>query len=420
MRILYLCQRVPYPPTKGEKIRAYHHLIELARRNEIHLVCLADARADVEQARFFEGRCASVEVVYRSPLAARALALTALATGRPLSVAAFDSAPFRRLVEARIRDTRPDLLYAYTAAMAQYLEGIAGTPRVIDFVDADSEKWREYGRVHSFPKSLLYALEAERLGRYEGRIAAEFDASIFVTEAEAAIVRRRTPGRALTVLPNGVDLDAFRPAPDAERAREARIVFTGDMGYYPNVDAVAYFARDVLPAIRARVPDARFDIVGRNPSPAVRRLARLPGVAVTGTVPDVRPYLAAAAIAAAPFRIARGVPNKVLEAMASGLPVVGTRLAFQALAATEEDGVRMADAPEEIAEAAVALLRDAELRRACGRSARSYVERRHHWDRIGDELEALLAAIAGAGRPSAAKAGPGSRPDVPSSDRARP
>jgi sugar transferase (PEP-CTERM/EpsH1 system associated) len=396
--ILYLCQRVPFPPTKGEKIRAYHHLTQLARRHEIHLLCLADSRGDFEQARFLEGICASVHVVYRSPRVARILALAAIVSGRPLSVAAFDSRDFRRRVAERIRAARPDLLFAYSCAMAPYLEGMSGTPRVIDFVDADSEKWRAYGRVHSFPKALLFALEAERLARYESRVASEFDASIFVSEAEAEIVRRRTPGRELTVFPNGVDLEAFRPVHDPERPREPTVVFTGVMGYYPNVDAVSYFARDVLPLVRSRIPQARFAIVGRDPAGAVRRLAKLPGVLVTGTVPDVRPYLADAAIAVAPFRIARGVQNKVLEAMASGLPVVGTSLAFQALAVTSDDGVRMADTPERLAEAVVALLCDAGERAACGHRARLYVERHHDWDRLGDQLESFLATRAGAER----------------------
>jgi sugar transferase (PEP-CTERM/EpsH1 system associated) len=401
MKILYLCQRVPYPPNKGEKIRAYHHLTELARRHEIHLLCLADSRADLEYVTFLRERCASVDVVYHSPYAAGMLALGALASSRPLSVAAFDSRAFRGLVGDRLRDVRPDLIYAYSSAMAQYLEATPGVPRVIDFVDADSEKWRAYGRIRSFPQSALFTLEAERLARYEGRVAAAFDASIFVSEAEAEIVRRRAPGRVLTVIPNGVDLDAFRPAPDPERPREPLIVFTGVMGYYPNVDAVTYFARDVLPRVRSRVPAARFAIVGRDPTGTVRRLARLPGVVVTGTVPDVRPYLADAAMAVAPFRIARGVQNKVLEAMASGLPVVGTSMAFQALAAREEDGIRMADTPERLAEAVIALLSDARDRQACGRRARLYVERHHRWDLLGAQLESFLATLTGAARSAA-------------------
>lgn len=393
MRILFLCQRVPYPPTKGEKIRAYHHLTQLARRHEVHLACLADQGVDEEHVAFLLQRCASVDVVYRSPRAAGLLALAALFTGRPLSVAAFGSRELRRLVGERLRANRPDLIFAYSSAMAQYAEAGSGLPRAIDFVDADSEKWLTYGRVRAFPQSTLYAIEAGRLARYEGRVATEFDASFFVSSAEAAIVQRRTSRRDLRVLPMGVDLDYFQPVADPPSPRAPRIVFTGVMGYYPNVDAASYYAREVLPLIRERVPEARFVVVGRSPSADVRRLANLPGVEVTGTVPDVRPFFAEAAMAVAPFRIARGVQSKVLEAMASGLPVVGTRVAFQGLGAGEADGVRMADTPETLARECVTILADAPLQRTLGEAARRYVERHHHWERLGEQLDGILSAL---------------------------
>ena len=397
MKILYLCQKVPYPPNKGEKIRAYHHVTELARRHELHLVCLSDDRKDEENVRFLRERCASVDAVHRSPGVARWLALAAVPSARPLTVAAFDSSGFRRLVADRLRAVGPDLVVAYTTAMAPYA-GTPGIPRVIDFVDADSEKWRAYGPVHPFPQSSLYRLEADRLARYEGDVASEFDASLFVSEPEAEIVRRRARGGDLRVLPNGVDLEAFRPPPDSASARAPTIVFTGAMGYYPNADAVETFAREAFPTVRSQVPDARFVVVGRDPTPAVRRLSRLPGVEVTDTVPDVRPYLAGAALAVAPFRVARGVPNKVLEAMASALPVVGTRIAFQALRATERDGIRIADTPEALAAETVALLRDPALRREEGARARAYVEREHQWERIGAELDSILSGVVAARR----------------------
>ncbi|MGH7681246.1 MAG: TIGR03087 family PEP-CTERM/XrtA system glycosyltransferase, partial [Candidatus Eiseniibacteriota bacterium] len=309
MNLLYLSHQVPYPPDKGEKIRAYYQLAHLAPRHRVHLACFASTEEDLKHAKHLESLCASVDVVPRSRGTARLHALTALATGRSLSVAAYDSAALRAKVYDRFRSVRPDLVVAYSAAMAQYVEGLEGVVRVLDFVDADSEKWRAYGKHQPFPQSALYALEGRRLARYEGRLASLFDASIFVSEAEADIVRRLAPERELTVICNGVDLNAFRPGSDD--GRKPAVVFTGVMNYYPNEDAVAYFAKDVFPAVRARVPAAEFWIVGREPSRAVRSLASLPGVQVTGSVPDVRPYLARASAAVAPFRIARGVQNKV-------------------------------------------------------------------------------------------------------------
>lgn len=393
MKILFLSNRVPYPPNKGERIRSYHEIAELSRRHEVHLATMAETGSDEESVAYLRTQCTSVGVTYRSSREEGLAALGALFSGRPLSIAAFDSRPFRHLVAERIRSVRPDILFAYTAAVAPYLEGISGTPRVIDFVDADSEKYRVYSRLRGFPQSLLYAFEADRLARFEGHLASEFEASIVVTGAEADIVRRLAPSREITVLPNGVDLELFHPPARSAQARRPDIVFTGVMGYYPNVDAVTYFAREAMPLVRAQVPDARFLIVGRDPVGSVRRLAELPGVVVTGTVPDVRPYLAGAAMAVAPFRIARGVQNKILEGMASGLPVVGTSLAFQGLAATREDGVRMADSPEALAEAVVGWLRNEGERQERGRGARRFVERHHHWGRFGERLEARLLSL---------------------------
>jgi sugar transferase (PEP-CTERM/EpsH1 system associated) len=400
VRILYLAHRVPYPPTKGDKIRAYHQIAHLSRRHRIHLACLADTREDLEHARHMETLCASVDVVYRSPRSARLRALGAVPTGQPLSVAAFGSTRLRRLLARRLESEPPDLAYAFSSSMAPYIAPLTAIPRVIDFVDADSEKWRAYGRMRPFPLSTVYALEANRLGRYEGALAEEFDLSLFVSKAEADVVRRYAPTRALTVLPNGIDFASFRP-PSAPPPGPPSIVFTGEMGYFPNVDAVAHFVRDVFPAVRRLVPEARFVIVGRNPAAAVRRLEQTPGVTVTGTVPDVRPYLAEARVAVAPFRIARGVPNKILEAMASGLPVVGTTVAFQALGASEEDGVRRIDEPAAFAREVAALLGDEGERADRGRRARRYVERNHSWDEAGARLEAMLeelVAARGAGR----------------------
>ncbi len=398
MKILYICHRIPYPPDKGDKIRAYHHIAHLARSHRVHLACFADARADLDHVRSLETICASVDVVYRSPASARFFALAALPTRRSISVAAFDSSELRARVKRRIREERPDILVAYSAAMAQYLEPVNGLPRVLDFVDADSEKLREYGRLRPFPQSALYALEADRLARYEGRIASAFDASIFISEAEAQIVQQHAPGREFTIIRNGVDLDAFRPDPDGAKAREPVVVFTGVMGYFPNVDAVTHFAQDILPLVRAQIPEARFEIVGREPSVAVRRLARLPGVTVTGAVPDVRPYLSRAAVSVAPFRIARGVQNKVLEAMSSGLPVVGTSLAFQGITANAEDGVRVADSGKAFADEVVTLLGDPALRRDLGQRARKYVEQHHRWEEVGALLEAKLLRLVEARR----------------------
>ncbi len=395
MRILYLAHRVPYPPNKGEKIRAYHQLTHLARRHEVHLACLADDPTDLAYTRDLEAICASVDVVYQPRWYAMARAALALLTGRSLTVSAAASPELHRRVARRVRESRPDIVLAYSSVMAQYVTGTVGSvPSLIDFVDADSEKWRAYAKRRRFPVSAVCFVEGERLGRYETVQARRFDACAAVSQAEADVVCRRARGLSITVLPMGVDLDYFQPvSPPAAQGASPVVVFVGVMNYFPNADAVQYFCLDILPRIHRAMPEVQFHIVGRNPGAAVRRLARLPQVVVTGTVPDVRPYLARAAVSVAPFRIARGVQSKTLEALASGIPVVATPLALAGIPAGEEDGLHSAATPEAFANAVLDLLRQPDLWRTCSAAARQYVERNHSREAQGALLDAMLERL---------------------------
>lgn len=391
MRILYLCHKIPHPPDKGEKIRAYHQIAQLARRHEVHLISFGESPYDPASAEALRRICASVEIVQRWMPAGAVSALGALVTGRPLSIAVYASAALRAAVAARVRATPPDAVLVYTAAMAPYAEGLE-VPRLLDFVDVDSEKWRVYGERMRPPMSFVYAMEGARLAAFEAEIARDFEHSILISEAEARLLAARAPGIHVSVIPNGVDLEYFHPAGQGGDATSPRprAVFVGMMDYYPNCDAVAFFAKDVLPLVRRDVPDFEFHIVGRRPTAAVRVLAREPGVSVLGGVPDVRPHLAAALLSVAPFRIARGIQNKVLEAMASAVPVIGTPLAFQAIDAGEADGIRTAQDPSALARLVVEMARNPSLRAERGAAARTYVERHHRWEDIGAAIERTL------------------------------
>lgn len=391
MKILYVAPCLPYPPDKGERIRAFHQLDFLARAHEIHLACLIDERTSTEHVESLRRAFASVEVVRRDIRIARLKAALGAFLGKPLSRAAFHSRRLEKAILRKLRSEKIDCVLVFSAAMAQHVRDVSHVPRVIDFVDVQSGLWDLAADRRRAPFSWFCRLEAQRWARYEAETSREFDASIVVSTAESELFRRRVADRPVSVVPNGVDLDHFAAPPSGPaRSGVPMAVFTGSMDYEPNVDAVEYFCREILPLIRCRSPGLEFMIVGRDPIRPVRRLAREPGVIVTGAVRDVRPYLAVATVMVVPFRLGRGIQNKVLEAMAFGVPVVGTTHAFLGLESPEEAGVRMADEPKRFAQEVLALLEDPERHRLCRVKARRYVERHHRWDDHNAKLSRIL------------------------------
>jgi sugar transferase (PEP-CTERM/EpsH1 system associated) len=361
----------------------------------VHLACLIHDDEDLRYIKVLEEHCASVETVYINRTIAKLQVLLALVTNIPLSIGFFFSRVLKKKIEKKLESQRIDRIFVSSSQMARYVQEIRHIPRVIDFVDVDSEKWRSYAKAHKIPFSWIYQLEAERLARYEEILAREFDHTLFISREEAHLFQGRIPDRPISVISNGVDVQYFSAREESlSHLRSPRLIFVGGMDYFPNVDAMLYFCREVFPLIQTQVPNACLSIVGHNPTRAVRELGIIPGIDVTGTVPDVRPYLQKATVAIAPFRIARGVQNKVLEAMAVGLPVVGTPLAFEGTFATEEDGIRIAGTTQALAEAIVRFLQtDQQVLRHIGQQTRKYIERYHQWDWIGEQLEQLLREV---------------------------
>lgn len=390
MKILYVAPCLPNPPDKGERIRAFHQVDHLARKHEVHLACLIDGEPETQDVAPLEQLCASVSIVSRNRHLSRLRAVFAFSFGEPVSIATFHSRRFAEEVAQKLSSEKFDCIFVYSSTMAQYVHHVPGTPKVIDFVDVDSDLWRQAAGRRRLPSSYLHRLEAERLARYEEKMSGAFDLSIFVSDNEADEFRRRIPGGRISVVTNGVDLEYFAPGPEELALNGTPLaVFTGTMDYEPNVDAVRHFCRDILPLTRS-MPELEFCIVGRRPHPSVRSLARNSQVTVTGPVRDVRPYLARAGVMVAPLRFGTGLQNKVLEAMASGLPVVGTSHAFRGLKYPQTAGVRVADHPSDFAKEVIALLSDPTKRRECARTARQYVEKYHRWDDRNTELERLL------------------------------
>jgi sugar transferase (PEP-CTERM/EpsH1 system associated) len=385
VRILYLCHRIPYPPNKGEKIRAFHQLKGLGARHEVDLFTLADQPPDLEGQAALKPYCRQIAVYSVRPAVARLRALPYLLTGTPLTVPYFYSPELQEAVDSALRRHSYGRIFVYCSAMAQYVKGCRDTPIVTDLVDVDSDKWTQYASHRRFPWSAVYRREGRTLRRLEQEVS-ETSACVLVTTEREADLLRRISGRAnVHVLPIGVDLDYFKGSTKVS-APGPTISFTGDMGYFPNQEAVFYFARQVLPLVRKSVPNARFLIVGRNPSRRVLGLRQIDGVEVTGSVPDVRPYLAMATVSVAPFSIASGIQNKILEAMAYGLPVAGTRRAVQGLSAAVAGIVEIGDDAETLALKVVALLRDSELARGIGQESRRRVAADYSWEPILQQL----------------------------------
>jgi sugar transferase (PEP-CTERM/EpsH1 system associated) len=425
MRILFLSHRVPYPPNKGEKIRAYHELAHLAERHEVWLACLADRKADLTDLEALKPLCERVACECR-PGGVRAhwRLVRALFGGTPLSVAAFRCPRLARTVQAWLASEQFDVVLAFSSSTAQYVwdtgsaavgadeadsraapSSVRRAPRVMDLCDVDSEKFRAYTLRRSaggvgWPMRRVCALEADRLARYEAEIVQSFDRVVLVSEAEReALLRLVGPevGGRVLVAPNAVDVDYFTPGD--ERPWPNTMVFAGTMDYWPNVDAVTWFAGEVLPLVRARLGGAAADggvrlrIVGARPVRAVRRLARFDGVEVVADVPDIRPYVRSAAVSVAPMRIARGVQNKILEALAMGVPVVTTRAAQEGLGCRPGEDLLVADGAEAFADAVTGLMTNHDLARSLARRGRAFVLSRGSWQATLAPLDAALDEV---------------------------
>ena len=390
MKVLYLCHRIPYPPDKGDKIRAFHQLRAIGELHEVDLFTLADRPEDLAHQSALARFCRHVTVSPISPRLARLRALPYLLTRTPLTLPYFHCSELAREVRLALEKRSYDRIFVYCSAMAQYVEGIRTAPVVTDFVDVDSDKWTQYAAFQRFPFSAIYRREGKRLCEYEKKVCEQSSCVLVSTQREARLVQQISGSARVQVVENGVDTSFFDPAAMTPEATAPAIVFTGDMSYFPNEEAVIFFAGKVLPLIRQRVPDVRFYIVGRNPGPNVRRLEQTGNVEVTGFVPDIRPYLAKARVSVAPFSIAAGIQNKILEAMAYGLPVVATARAVQGLSESVAQMVKTGDSPEELAGEVTGLLNKPELARQTGLEGRRRVAADYNWDRALERLLQLL------------------------------
>jgi sugar transferase (PEP-CTERM/EpsH1 system associated) len=381
--LLYLVHRMPYPPTKGDKVRSYHLLQHLRQRHRVFVGTFIDDPDDAQHVQALRGLCAGLYIAPLHPLRARLASLAGLLKGDALTLHFYRHAGLREWVAQTVARESIDAVVVFSSSMAQYAEGLSGLPVLVDFVDVDSAKWTAYAEQHRWPMSWLYRREGAKLLAYEREVARHSRRSFFSTDRETELFVQMAPECAGGVEPmsNGVDAQFFAPAadrPSPYAAGETPLVFTGAMDYWPNIDAVTWFAREVMPLLLRRRPGLRFHIVGRAPAPAVRALA-CENVVVTGTVPDVRPYLQHAAVVVAPLRLARGIQNKILEAMAMGRPVVAAQSCVGAMHVLPGQDVLPARDAEDYLHQILALLDDVPRAADIGASGRRCVVEAYSW-----------------------------------------
>ena len=397
MNVLFLAQRVPYPPDRGDRITTWHVLRHLAARaRRVRIACLLESgdAGDEAAVRELEARIGQVCAPRIDRRRRRLASLRGLLTGEALTLPFFRVRALARAVDRWLAEDPPDVVWTYSSSMAQYVLGWRpppGTLRVMQFAELDSDKWRQYAAQRSGLGRWIYAREARALLRFEAQVARTFEVSAVVSEVERELFERAIPGVTPVVLPNGVDVDHFRSAGDQQR-EPATVIFTGVLDYEPNVRGVLWFARACWPAVRAAFGDARLLVVGSRPLPAVRALDGRDGVTVTGRVPATPPWFDRARVAVAPLHVARGVQNKVLEALSMGVPVVCTTAAAQGLGGEAAAVLAIADDPAAFATAVIALRRDREAAAARGRQGAQWVRDRFRWEHTFARIDALILA----------------------------
>ena len=393
--ILFLAHRVPWPPDRGDKIRSFHILKKLQSMAPVRVGAFADDARDLECANAERAGLAALHVELRNKPGWLS-GVEALASGKPVSLTAFGSKSMQDWVNERLSSGMISHIFVFSGQMAQYVPADFDGRFIMDFVDVDSAKFESYADEGNALMRWVHEREGRKLAAFEAEIARRADASLFVSTAEAALFRARSGADRVAAMGNGIDTVFYDPSAKYRKLHpvfpDPLIVFTGQMDYRPNIEAVSDFAHNALPAIRAAHPETTFAIVGRNPAPAVVELSALPGVQVTGAVDDVRTWLSGADIVVAPLRIARGIQNKVLEAMAMAKPVVASTAAAEGIDAVDGEHLMVAQDAGEEAAMVSALLSDTDARLRLGAAARAHVMAHYGWDAQLAPLDAIMAA----------------------------
>lgn len=389
MNILYICHRFPYPPKRGGKIRPFNMIRHLSEQGHLVTVCsLARSAQEAEEAQGIAPHCAGFELAQVSDPVQTLRMVARLPLLTPSSMGYFYSPDLQARIDKLLASRRWDLIFVHCSSVAQYVAQVQDVPKILDFGDMDSQKWLEYANYKFFPLSLGYRLEGAKMEAAEKRLARRFDLCTATTRAEWETLEAYGTGAKTDWFPNGVDAGFFSPVDEPYDADT--ISFIGRMDYYPNQECMARFCAQTWPLLRQRRPAMKLLIVGADPSPAMVKLGELPGVTVTGSVPDVRPFIRSSAAMVAPLAIARGTQNKILEAMAMGVPVVTSSIAAGGVDAEAGTHLLVADTPQETADALLRLVEQPAERARLAQAGRARMLSHHAWPHSMARLDGII------------------------------
>ncbi len=389
MKILYICHRFPYPPASGAKIRSFHMIRHLHEQgHEVTLATIYRSDEEREAGAGMADYCSRMITAQVGTVPAVARMLTRLPTPIPSSMGFFFSPQLEKQIREELAARRPDLIIVHCSSVAHYVADVTDVPKILDFADMDSQKWLAYSSYHGFPRNLGYWLEGSKMERAEKSLAPRFELNTCTTPQETATLDDFGTGARSGWFVNGVDTEYFSPVAESDRHQ---ICFVGRMDYYPNAQAMVNFCADVWPLLKERYPQLTLAIVGAEPTPTVRRLADLEGVEVTGSVPDVRPWLGRSRLSVAPLTIARGTQNKLLESMAMGVPVVCSAIAARGVDVEAGQHLLVADSPQEYLDQ-VGLLIESDARHGeLAAAGRERVLSHHTWETAMHRFDQLVA-----------------------------
>ncbi len=392
MKILFLANRTPYPPYRGDKLKIYNLAKRLYKQHELHLVTFAQTVEDQSYQAELEKVFKEVHQVYLPKSKSAMNCLTAVWDPKPLQVLYFQSAEMKKVLADILSKHKFDAVHVQHLRMSPYLAHVKDVPRILDFPDAFSLYWERRKKAQKNPlKKIFEAIEHKRVLKYES-ILHEYNLSLVCSLEDMAYMRKTHNADTVKLLPNGVDIDTFACKGHNYEQNDV-LLFTGNMDYAPNVDGVIYFAEEILPKIRAKHPHIKFVIAGQRPVSKVQELAN-DHIQVTGFVEDLAEMYRSASIVVSPLRFGAGTQNKVLEAMAMGVPVVCSNIGFNGLGIKSGEGAIMETDPNMFADMVNELLSSSDKRKQVGTEGKNVIHNRFSWDIIAKQLEQYFIDIA--------------------------